>query len=80
MNQIGIVLSHMMRHGGITAEVARKKYGIQKLSARIREMRLLGLDICYISGMYVIDGVQRKRRTTNKPIGEDDLFPEYENE
>lgn len=77
MNQISIILNHLMRHGTLSTSVAKSKYGIQKLSARIKEMRDLGIRIDLRHGAYRLEGYKKipKKRT----IGEDDIFPDYQN-
>ena len=40
-----IVLNHIIRHGGITALEAVQEYAITRLSARIFELRELGIPI-----------------------------------
>lgn len=79
MNQESIILGHLMRHGSISGRVAVEKYGIQKLSARIRALRKLGLTISTRKGNYILEEYRRPARK-QKCIGEDDLFPGYENE
>lgn len=45
LNQPAIVLNHLMRYGHISAQVAKEKYGITNLPARIQQLRYLGMDI-----------------------------------
>lgn len=78
MNQVSIILNHLMRYGTLSTSVARSKYGIQKLSARIKEMRNLGIRIDLRHGKYHLEGY--KKPPKSRTIGEDDLFPDYQNQ
>ena len=39
------ILNHMKKHGSITSMESFEKYGITRLSARIKDLRDLGYDI-----------------------------------
>lgn len=44
-SQKELVLRHLVRYGSITDAVAREKYGIARLAARIHELRFDGPNI-----------------------------------
>lgn len=75
MNQCSKILNHLMSRGSITSAVARELYGIKNLSARIKGLRYLGLNIGLKDGAYfLLSGKPKKRE---RIIEEDDLFPDY---
>ena len=77
MNQCSVILNHLMNKSGLDIKEARQEYKIQRLSARIKELRDLGLRIELKDGRYALkkaDGKKPKVRI----IEEDDLFPDYE--
>jgi len=39
------ILNHLIRYGGLTSKEAFERYGITRLSARIKELREMGYDI-----------------------------------
>lgn len=75
MNQASIILNHLMRHGELSNSTAKSRYGIQKLSARVKEMRYLGLQIEFKNKAYSLKGHKVPKRV--RVIEEDDLFPDY---
>lgn len=45
VNQEALILNHIMKHGSITARVAREKYKVKSLSSRICQLRRMGVAI-----------------------------------
>ena len=45
MNQNQRILEHMEKHGPITGKLANDLYGIERLGARIYDLRKAGFDI-----------------------------------
>lgn len=54
MNQPSVVLNHLMKHGCISASVAKEKYNISNLPARIQQLRYLGMNIKNTKDGYTI--------------------------
>ena len=77
MNQCSVILNHLMKHSGISTKEAREKYQILSLSARIKELRDLGLRIILEDGQYALVKTERTK-VTERVIEEDDLFPDFE--
>lgn len=75
MNQCSTILNHLMAHGCISSLTARSEYGVKNLSARVKELRYLGLNIDCKDGLYTLPRMKRKPR--KRVIEEDDLFPDY---
>lgn len=44
-NDRDLILMHMKKHGSITQNEADEEYGIKRLSARINELRNMGVPI-----------------------------------
>lgn len=45
LTQTGMILIHLKEHNGITSWEAIKEYGCTRLSARIHELRKMGIEI-----------------------------------
>lgn len=76
MNQCSKILNHLMRKGSLTSAVAKDLYGIQNLSARIKNLRSLGLNVPYKDGAYLMPPTGKPKKK-ERIIEEDDLFPDY---
>lgn len=60
MNQKEMILSHMQKHGGITAAEAMSQYGVARLSARIWDLRH--------DGVKIINDRQKSRNRYGKAV------------
>lgn len=76
MNQASKILNHLMKYGSLSSSEAGSRYQIKNLSARIKGLRYLGLNITYSDGKYRLQKWRKPKRA--RVLMEDDLFPNYD--